>query len=53
MRKSMKDRIREAKSVQEIERLVAQLESDDYRYMRPDTERRVRREAKKRRDELC
>lgn len=47
---SMKDRIRSAQSVQEIERLVAQL--DSFRDMRPDTERRIRRAATQRKNEL-
>lgn len=46
----MKDRIRSARSVQEIERLVSQLE--DFRNMRPDTERRIRRAAMQRKNEL-
>lgn len=46
----MRDRIRSADSLDELERLIS--ESELYRNMRPDVERRVRRAAQDKRKEL-
>lgn len=46
----MRDRILSAKSNQEVDRLLS--EADEFRYARPDTERRIRRAAKQRKEEL-
>lgn len=46
----MRAQILSAKSVQEVERLLRQ--ADDFRYARPDTERRIRRAAEQRKAEL-
>ncbi len=46
----MKDRIRSADSLEELERLIS--ESEEFRYARPDTSRRIKRAAQERRKEL-
>lgn len=46
----MRDRIRSADSLDELERLIS--EAELYRNMRPDVERRVRRSAQDKRKEL-
>ncbi len=46
----MKDRIRAANSMEELERLIT--EAEDFRYARPDTSRRIKRAANERRKEL-
>ncbi len=48
MKKSIRERIRTAKSTEEIERIL----SIDLRHARPSTERRIQRAAKKRMEEL-
>ncbi len=49
-KRSMKDRIRAADSLEELERLIS--EAEDFRDVRPDTSRRIKRAANERRKEL-
>lgn len=48
--KSMRDRIRTCKSLTELGKLIS--EAEEFRYARPDSERRIQRAAEQRRKEL-